>query len=119
MKAQKPAEGILKEYDTEDAKCYHIICDCTCEDHAVDTWIEVGAFDEMGVDVTFYVKTYTPHTVAGIWDRIKAACNVLFKGVDTQMHSIFLKEQVARNWISAVENSIDDMKNHKDYRGKK
>jgi len=114
MKAQKPAVGILKEYDSEDARCYHIVCDCTCEDHAVDTWIEAEAEPDFGVCITFYVKTWTPASLAegGLWQRIKKAANILFKGVDTQQHDIILKEQAATNWIAAVQKSIDDFKEY-------
>lgn len=112
MQAQEPAKGILAEYDTEDMKVYHIECDCTCEDHAVTTCIEVEREPDFGVVVTFYVKTWTPCSFAeaGLWERIKKACNILFKGVDTQEHDIILKEQAALNWCTAVRKAIDDVK---------
>jgi hypothetical protein len=118
MKPQTPATGISLEYDSDGTKAYRIDCDCSCADHSVSTWIEVSAFDEVGVDVVFYVKTWTPYDLSqgGLWMRIKKAANVLFKGVDTQEHGILLKEQAATNWICAVENSIKDMKSHMDYR---
>lgn len=114
MQAQEPAQGISAEYDTEDMKSYRINCDCTCEDHAVDTWIEVEAEPDFGICVSFFVKTWTPASLAegGLWVRIKKAANILFKGVDTQTHDIILKEQVARNWIGAVESAITDLKEY-------
>ena len=116
---QTPAKGIVEEYDDEGCKAYRVDCDCSNEDHAVSTWIEVSAFDEIGVDVNFYVKTWTPYDLAsgGLWGRIKKACNILFKGVDTQEHNILLSEQVATNWIRAVEKAMQDVRDHKDYRG--
>ena len=116
MKAQEPAQGISKVQDWGDAKMYHIECDCTCEDHAVSTWVEVEGDEDFGVTVAFYVKTWTPASLAegGMWQRIKKAANILFKGVDTQEHDIILKEQAAKNWISAVEKAIEDVKQHKE-----
>lgn len=116
LKAQEPAKGIQETQDWGDAKVYHIECDCTCEDHAVSTWVEVEAEEDFGVVVTFYVKTWTPHSLAegGLWERIKKAANILFKGVDTQEHDIILKEQAALNWISAVQKSMKDLKELKD-----
>lgn len=111
MQAQTPAKGISVDYDSNGAKSYLVSCDCTADDHAVNTWIEVSADQDFGVCVTFFVKTWTPASLAegGLWARIKKAANILFKGVDTQEHDIILKEQAALNWISAVSNTIDDL----------
>lgn len=112
MQAQEPAKGIMETQDWGDgSKVYHIECDCTCEDHAVSTWIDVEAEEDFGVVVTFYVKTWTPASLleGGMWQRIKKAANILFKGVDTQEHDIILKEQAALNWVSAVNSTINDL----------
>lgn len=116
MTPQEPAKGIQETQDWGDAVAFHIECDCTCPEHGVDTWIEVEDEEDFGVVVTFYVKTWTPASLSqeGIWARIKKAANILFKGVDTQEHDIILKEQAARNWISAVEKTIERVKNHKE-----
>lgn len=116
MQAQEPAQGICKVQDWGDARLYHVECDCTCEDHVVQTWVEAEAEPDFGVCVTFYVKTWTPASIAsgGLWQRIKKAANILFKGVDTQEHDIILKEQAALNWISAVENAMNDFKDYKE-----
>ena len=116
MKAQTPAKGISESSSWDDAKIYHIECDCTCEDHAVDTWIEADAEPDFGVNVTFYVKTWTPYSLSadGMWKRIKKAYNVLVKGVDTQEHGILLKEQAALNWVAAVQGAISDLGDNND-----
>ena len=111
IKAQTPASGISESSSLDNAKIYHIECDCTCEDHAVDTWIEVDAETDFGVNITFYVKTWTPYSLStdGMWKRIKKAYNILVKGVDIQEHGIVLKEQAALNWVTAVQNAIADI----------
>ena len=64
MKAQKPAQGILLTNDWGDAKNYHIECDCSSSDHAVNMWIEVQRDKDIpDVEVSFYVDTWTP-----FWD---------------------------------------------------
>lgn len=116
MQAQEPAKGILEEENWGNAKSYHIVCDCTTPDHALDTWIEVEAEPDFGVCVTFFVKTWTPYDLSrnGMWQRIKKAANILFKGFDTQQHDIILKEQAALNWITAVQKSMKDLKEYKE-----
>lgn len=116
MTPQEPAQGISVEYNTEDMKSYRVNCDCTCEDHAVDTWVEIEAEPDFGVCVSFFVKTWTPASLAegGLWQRIKKAANILFKGVDTQEHDIILKEQAALNWVTAVQKAMKDLNEYKD-----
>jgi len=114
MQVEKPAHGISVEYDSDDTKAYRVNCDCMGDDHAVSTWVEVRADEDMGVDVIFYVKTWTPASLAdgGLWQRVKKAVNVLFKGVDLQEHGILLREQAALNWIEAVGLAIIDVKKY-------
>lgn len=109
MQPQTPAQGIIMQ----DALTYYTQCDCEENSHAVKTWIETSAEPGFGVDVTFFVKTWTPASLAegGLWQRIKKAASILFTGVDTQQHGIVLREQVALNWISAVNSSIEDLHN--------
>jgi hypothetical protein len=114
MKAEKPATSISKTAEFKDSVCYRIECDCLSENHHVDTWIEVErTFDDLeDISVTFYVNTYTHPFARGFWQRIKNAAKVLI-GVDEQQHEILLKPQAAKNWIQAVENSINNFeKNH-------
>ena len=47
---QVPAEGISKrQLQLDDAESFHIECECTCEDHAVEAWIEIHR-DEIMAD---------------------------------------------------------------------
>lgn len=51
MEAQKPAEGILLHKDWGASKAYEIPCDCGCNDHTHNLWVEA---DECGISVTIY-----------------------------------------------------------------
>ena len=53
MRAQKPAEGILKRNDSGDSKVYTVACDCGSPDHEHNVWIEA---EESEITVTTYTK---------------------------------------------------------------
>lgn len=112
MKAEKPATGVCKLFEHKNSVCYRVECDCSSEDHAVTTWIEVErAFDDCeDISVSFYVNTYSSPYANGFWKRLKNACKILM-GKDEQQHEILLKQQAAKNWITAVENAINEYKN--------
>lgn len=107
MKSEKPATGISKTAEFKDAVSYRIDCDCTSPTHSVDTWIEVDQpfSDVEMVSIRFHVNTYTHPFSDGFWQRVKNASKVLM-GVDEQQHEILLKLQAAKNWVSAVSNTI-------------
>lgn len=58
MKAQKPAEGILKRNDYGNSKWYQVVCSCGQEYH--DHTFEVEA-DECGVNVNIYATMSTDY----------------------------------------------------------
>ena len=109
MKAEKPATGISKIQESSDSVCYRIECECTSHDHAVDTRIEIEKqWDDIpDISVRFYLTTCNKFS-ENIWDRVKQAASILFTGVSKQEHEILLKPQAAKNWIQAVENSINN-----------
>jgi hypothetical protein len=109
MKAETPATGISKIQEFSDIVCYRIDCECTSHDHAVYTWIEVERiFDDIeDISVSFYLTMYNKFPES-FWDRVKQAATILFTGVSKQEHEILLKPQAAKNWIQAVENSINN-----------
>ena len=113
MKAQEPARGILETSHNEYGHAYHVECECSSEDHAVCTYIEVEPDLEIdAIEVGFYIETWTPF-FENFWSRVKCAYDVLFKGVHKQQHHIILNEQAATNWITAVSNSITELKDNK------
>lgn len=111
MNAEKPATGISQLVDYTNAKCYRVECHCTSHDHVVDTWIEVERpFEDLEeISVSFHVKTYSSPFADGFWKRLKNACKIIL-GKDEQQHEIILTQQVAKNWINAVESAIAEFK---------
>lgn len=115
MNAEKPATGITKIQEFSNTVYYRIDCECTSHDHVVDTKIEVQRpwTDGPDISVMFYVTTYNKFP-QNIWDRVKQAAAILFTGVNKQEHEILLNQQAAKNWISAVENAINEYKKDDD-----
>ena len=56
MEAQAPAEGILLHKDWGDSQAYEIPCNCGCDDHTHNLWVEA---DDAGVSITIYSKLST------------------------------------------------------------
>ena len=108
MKPEKPANKIAKLGEFNNCEGYRTICECTSENHSVDTWIEVGGMFEDSIDdisITFYVNTYNHPFSEGFWQRVKNA-GWLILGVDQRQHEVILTKQQALNWAKAVENTI-------------
>lgn len=100
----EPLKGISKIANG----AYRINCECTSQDHTVDCWIEVDhAFEDNPelLSITHYVTMYSK-CYENLWQRIKAACNILFKGVDIKEHEILLTDEAARNWIKAIQSKL-------------
>jgi hypothetical protein len=67
MKAQAPAEGILKTNDWGDSKTYQVICGCGDTAHNHNLWVEA---DETGIEVTLYVNVKSPVWSMNRWKQI-------------------------------------------------
>jgi hypothetical protein len=109
VKAQQPAQGISLAGDYGKSKSFRVECDCGTSEHAVNMWIEVNKEDDIpDVIVNFYVDTWTP-----LWDswrdRLKAAYDILFKGVHKQQHEMLLNKQAAVNFAHAILDNIKEM----------
>lgn len=114
MKAQKPAEGILKTSEFGDSKWYHIRCDCGNDDCSHE--IEVEA-DDFGVQVHIYVKNHTRWWEKNRWKQI---WQILTKGYAQMDATIVLNEQTALNYAETLKSAITDVKKFKaDYLEKK
>jgi hypothetical protein len=110
MKAQKPAEGIMLSKEWLGAKVHRIECDCTDPDHGVDMWIEAEADEDLHdtVSVTFYVKTTNQHWHDG-YSRIRAAWDILTKGVHTQSNNLLLSKQAALNFAEVIKTTVKEL----------
>lgn len=138
MKAETPAEGILKRNDFGDSKWYQVVCGCGQEYH--DHTVEVEA-DETGVNVNIYatVKSdYWSETVDKRYDidnpwlqefdwfwkdlfnglirRLKMTWEVWTTGTVTTQTTITMSEQQALNYSETLKKAIKDVKGFKESR---
>ncbi len=135
MKAQIPAEGILKTNDFGDSKWYQVVCGCGQPNHSLTVEVEA---DECGVNVNTYVtaktdywsesikKRYdidTPYlqeldwALKDIWNgfvtRIKLTWTVWTKGYVQCETTIAMSEQQALNYAETLKSAIQDVKDFK------
>lgn len=110
MKAQLPAEGILKRNDYGDSKVYQVVCGCGDSDHDHNLWIES---DETGINVTLYVNVKSP-----FWsmNRLKQIWTLLTKGYTTHESTLYMSEQQAFNYAETLKTAIKDVKTFKEAR---
>lgn len=133
MKAQAPAEGILKNTDFGDSKFYQIVCGCGQEWH--DHTLEVEA-DEMGVNVNIYASAKTNYwhelvkkrfdidnpywqevdwfwkdLVNGLWTRIKVTWEIWTTGAVRVETTTVMSKQQALNYSETLKTAIKDVEN--------
>jgi hypothetical protein len=114
MKAQIPAQGLMLQGDYGKSKNFKVECDCGSEDHAAYMWIEVAEDKEVpDVEVSFYVRTWTPLWEGGVMSRIKAAYEIIFKGVHKQEHHMLLSKQSALNFAETIKKTVKEMEGKK------
>jgi len=132
MKAQEPAEGILKTHDWGNSKWYQVVCGCGQDYHSHQVEIES---DDASVNVTVYaiVKSdYWSETVKkkydidniwlqevewffkdlanGLISRLKVTWEVWTKGTVTTQTTITMTEQQALNYSEMLKSAIADVK---------
>lgn len=136
MKAQEPAEGILKRNDFGDSIYYQVVCSCGQEYH--DHNVEVEA-SETGVDVNVYVTVKTDYwteTVKpnygmdNVWleefdwawksmfnslvRKIKLTWELWTTGAVTAQTTIAMTEQQAFNYAATLKKAVEDVQHFKD-----
>lgn len=132
MKAQQPADGILKTNDFGDSKWYHVVCGCGQPDHTLTVEVEA---DDMGVNVNTYatVKTdYWSETVTkrydidnpwlqewdwfwkgivnGVLTRLRLTWDVWTKGYIRAETTIAMSPQQALNYAETLKTAMEDVK---------
>lgn len=110
MKAQKPAEGILKTSEWGDSKWYHIRCDCGSDECSHEVNVEA---DDYGIQVHVYVKNHTRWWQTNRWKQI---WQILTKGYAEMETTIILNEQTALNYAETLKAAISDIKKFKEER---
>lgn len=103
MKAQTPAQGILKISEYGDAKVYQVVCECTDPDCSHDLWVEA---DDHSVTVTIYTKLKSR-----FWDtsRWSTMWTLLTKGYVDYQASIVLPCQTAVNYAETLKSAVEDV----------
>lgn len=135
MKAETPAEGILKRSDFGDSKFYQVVCGCGQDYH--DHNFEVEAADT-GINVNVYltVKTdYWAETVEKRYDidnpwqqefdwfwkdlvnsfvrKVKVTWELWTTGAVTAQTTIAMTEQQAVNYAETLIKAVQDVKDFK------
>jgi hypothetical protein len=103
MKAQTPAEGILKRSDWGDAKTYQIVCDCHQPDHDHNIWVEA---DDAGVTVTSYTTQKSKWWSLNRWQTIWI---LLTKGYVEYEASLCMNKQQALNYAETLKSAVKDV----------
>ena len=104
MKAQTPAEGVLKRNDWGDTKCYQIVCGCGDPDHDHSVWVEA---EDTGVSVVVYTTNTSAFWSKSRWRQM---WELLTKGYVKQEVSILMSEQQALNYANALTTAVEDVK---------
>lgn len=132
MKAEKPAEGILKRSDFGDSKFYQVVCGCGQEYH--DHNLEVEAADT-GVNVNLYITVKTDYwselvekrydidnpwlqevdwfakdLINGLWTRLKVTWQLWTTGAVTAQSTIAMTEQQSVNYAETLKQAVNDVK---------
>jgi len=103
MKAQIPANGILKRSSWGDAMSYQIVCECHQPDHDHNVWIEA---DETGVTVTTYTTQKSKWWSLNRWQTIWI---LLTKGYVEYEANIIMNRQQALNYSETLKTAIKDV----------
>jgi hypothetical protein len=113
MKAEKPAEGILKTNEWGNSKWYHIRCSCGNEDCSHE--ISIEADDCYEVAIHLYSNHHTKWWEKGRWKQI---WNIITKGYSEMQTTLVMNEQTALNYAETLKSAIKDVKEFRDSRTK-
>jgi hypothetical protein len=135
MKAETPAEGIMKTGDYGDSKFYKVVCGCGQPDHDINFEVEA---DDTGVNVNTYVVAKSDYwgetfmrrfdidsTWLQEWDwfwkdlvndfvrRVKLTWRIWTQGYVRTETTISMTEQQALNYAETLKKAIQDVKDFK------
>ena len=109
MKAQKPAEGVLKTHDFGDSMFYAIPCSCGCgTEHELNVEAE-----DVGIWVKIYVKSKTNWWNKNRWQNI---WTLLTKGYIESYTDLHMTQQQALNYAETIKSAIKDVETFKNQR---
>lgn len=104
MKAETPAQGILKTGEFGTSKWYHVRCSCGSDDCSHEVNVEA---DECDVSVHIYANNHTKWWERNRWRQI---WQILTRGYAEMQTTIVLDEQTAVNYAAALTNAVEDVK---------
>ncbi len=135
MKAEAPAEGILKRGDFGDSKFYQVVCGCGQEYHDHNFEVEAA---ETGVNVNLYITVKTDYwselvekrydidspwlqevdwfakdLINGLWTRLKVTWQLWTSGAVTAQSTIAMSEQQALNYAETLKKAVKDVQGFK------
>ena len=135
MKAEKPAEGIMKTGDYGNSKWYQVVCGCSQPDHTLTVEVEA---EDTGVSVNTYVLAKTDYwsetvkkrydidnpwlqefdwtvkdIINGFVTRLKLTWTVWTKGYIRCETTILMSEQQALNYAETLKSAVQDVKEFK------
>lgn len=142
MKAQTPAEGIMKTGEYGDSKFYKVVCGCGQPDHDID--FEVEACDT-GVNVNTYVTAKTDFWSEAVkkrydinnpyWQELDWTLKDIINGFVTRVRltwqvwtqgylrcetTISMSEQQALNYAEIIKQATSEVKSFREaHRGNK
>jgi hypothetical protein len=107
LKAQLPAEGVMKTNDWGNSKVYRVACECGDDSHNHNVWIES---EDTGIVVTIYTTGKTNYWSKSRWYHI---WTLLTKGyIDTES-SVHMTKQQALNYAETLKSAINDVEKFK------
>lgn len=108
MKAEKPAEGILKTNEFGTSKSYYVHCECGSSECAHHVWIEASDSDvTISFGLTLQSKWYSVDKWKQIW-------RILTKGRLEVESILVLNEQSALNYAETLKTAMKAVKQIRD-----
>jgi hypothetical protein len=103
MKAETPAEGILKRSNWGDAITYQVTCECHDSNHDHNVWVEA---DDHSVTVTTYTTQKSKWWSLNRWQTIWI---LLTRGYVEHEANIIMTKQQALNYAETLKKAIKDV----------
>ncbi len=141
MKAQTPAEGILKTNDWGNSRVYKVVCECGQPDHEHNVWVES---DDGSVNVNIYLTVKTNfwsdslkpnYAQKSIWlqefdlfwkglynglvRRLKLTKSIWIKGYVDYETTVSMTEQQAFNYAETLKSAVKDVAQFRKERSEK
>jgi hypothetical protein len=132
MKAEAPAQGIMKTNDYGDSKWYKVACACGDSSHEINFSVEVN--DDGDITVNTYVETKSDYwsqvfdkrydidnfwlqefdwmwkdLVNGLITRVKLSWRLWTKGYVRTESTVMMSEQQALNYAETLKTAIKDV----------